>query len=207
MYSRSRASAGWPLAGERPCDEPRARRHRAGGSRDGRDGQQAPARYRAGAGRGRCHAGRRGVQRHHRRDHPVAHCSGHALTVGTRGVALSAGRRTIQGLAASCACLESTSARARRWRQWPGHHHFGEQSGHRQRPGERGCLGGQPAASHGAFPSLGLLTRCCWLSAWDPALPRCHRRYLTRAAPQRHFVAEHAPVITAHPEPDARCSG
>jgi hypothetical protein len=72
MHSRRRAPAGWPLAGERPRDEPRARRHRAGGSRDCRGGWPAPARCCAGGTRAPPHGGQRRVQRHHRRNHRVA---------------------------------------------------------------------------------------------------------------------------------------
>src|SRR6266480_86222 len=60
-----------------------------------------------------------------------------------------------------------------------------------------------------ALPSLhsfaGLV--CCWPSAWAPPLPPRRREGLTRAAPPRVFVAEHAPVIAAHPEPEARGRG
>jgi len=67
---------------------------------------------------------------------------------------------------------------------------------------------GQPAASHSALLP-GAAAGCCWRSAGAAALPPRHRRRqcLTRAVPQRHFVAEHAPVIAAHPEPDTSCPG
>src|SRR4249919_479914 len=73
-------------------------------------------------------------------------------------------------------------------------------------PGAAG-VAGAACGVVGHAPSAGLLTRCCWLSAWLSPLPRRRRQCLTRAAPPRHFVAEHAPVIAAHPELDARCSG
>jgi hypothetical protein len=86
----------------------------------------------------------------------------------------------------------------------PGRNYFGEQLGHRQPQDERDCPRRSARGIPRRAPFAGQLMR--WLSAWAPPLPRWHRRYPTRAAPQRHLVAEHAPVITAHAELDERCS-
>jgi hypothetical protein len=64
--------------------------------------------------------------------------------------------------------------------------------------------GGQPRGIARHAPSAGPLTACCWLSSGAPALPRRHRRHLTRAAPQRHLVAEHAPPH--HSPPRTGCA-
>ena len=72
-------------------------------------------------------------------------------------------------------------------------------------PGLRTPQAARGVARHALF--AGLPMRCGWLSAGTPPSPTRRRKGFTRAAPQRHLVAEHASVIAAHPELDPRCSG
>jgi hypothetical protein len=125
IHSGRRAPVRWPLAGERPRDEPghvglalEAAVTVAAASPSSHGAAQTPARIPVT----KANAAYSATPPRSSTSSPLP---GHARTAGTRGVVRPAGHATIRGPGGPCACPESTSAWARRRRQWPGHHYFG----------------------------------------------------------------------------------